>query len=94
MVSALVHENTFLRKEDLPDFIAPDKSCKDFILKEPFAEVWRDQQWIKVEIVSGEEASKSKYQVKQIDGCTEPFIVKFQELAPFGSHDAKAALRL
>ena len=75
MVSVAVDENTSQTKEYLPDFIAPDKSSKDLIWKEPFAEVWRDQQWIRVAIVSGEESSKNKYRVKQIDGCTEPFMV-------------------
>lgn len=55
-----------------------------------FAEVWLDDEWVKVEVLKREGLSVGNYLVERIDGCGSPFEVKAKELEDFGSHDPES----
>ena len=58
--------------------------------KEAFAEVWLNDEWVKVEVVSTEGTQKCDCLVERCDGSGAQFWVKAGELVRFGSHDLES----
>ena len=63
---------------------------KPSVFKETFAEVWLDDEWVKVEVLKRKGLSEGNYQVERIDGCGSTFEVKAWELEDFGLHDPES----
>ena len=60
------------------------------VFDEPFAEVFLDEEWVKVEVIRKDGLAEGNCLVTRIDGITKPFAVKAQELTPFGSHEPES----